>query len=117
MRTHNSFLEEIKDFLEDNGEGHLVKALKEVFYKYIERILDQAVRFWPPMRGRQDVDTIQGHKDGDVRSPGRGHWNRVDQLQISRFRKTEGSKTLSFRKRDPSCTTTLRCFKCLTKDC
>ena len=34
MRTHKAFLEEIKDLLEENGAGHLFKALKELFYKY-----------------------------------------------------------------------------------
>ena len=48
MRTHKAFLEEIKDFLEENGAGHLFKAIKEVFYKYIERILDMAARKGPP---------------------------------------------------------------------
>ena len=93
MRTQKAFLQEIKDLLEKNGAGHLFKALKEVFYKYIERILDRSARMWPLRRGRQDVDTIQGHQDGEVRSwppgrscqdlvtrkwpPGRGHQDMV----------------------------------------
>ena len=40
-------MEEIKDLLEENGAGHLFKAIKEVFYKYIGRILDRAKRMWP----------------------------------------------------------------------
>ena len=74
MRTHKAFLQEIKDLLEKNGAGHLFKALKEVFYKYIERILDRSARMWPLRRGRQDVDTIQGRQDVAARiwSPGSG---------------------------------------------
>ena len=41
MRTHKAFLEEIKDLLEENGAGHLFKAIKEVFYKYIDRITEK----------------------------------------------------------------------------
>ena len=66
MRTHKAFLEEIKDLLEENGAGHLFKAIKKVFYKYIERILDRAAWMWPPRRGHLAVDTIHGHQDGDV---------------------------------------------------
>ena len=68
MRTHKAFLEEIKDLLEENGAGHLFKAFKELFFKYIERNLDRAARMWPPRRGRQDVDTKQGRQDGVVSS-------------------------------------------------
>ena len=66
-------MEEIKDLLEENGAGHLFKAIKEVFYKYIDRILDPAPSMWPPRRSHQDVDTIQAHEDGKVRPAGRGH--------------------------------------------
>ena len=66
MRTHKAFLEEIKDLLEENGAGHLFKAIKKVFYKYIERILDRAAWMWPPRRGHLAVDTLHGHQDGDV---------------------------------------------------
>ena len=48
-------MEEIKDLLEENGAGHVFKAIKEVFYKYIERILDMAARKRLPGRGRQDM--------------------------------------------------------------
>ena len=41
MRTHKEFLEEIKDLLEENGAGHLFKALKELFYKYNDRITEK----------------------------------------------------------------------------
>ena len=70
MRTHKAFLEEIKDFLEENGAGHLFKAIKEVFYKYIERILDMAARKGPPGHGRQDVVTRKW-------PPGRGRQDIV----------------------------------------
>ena len=53
-------MEEIKDFLEENGAGHLFKAIKEVFYKY--SILrpgrghqDMAARMWSLGRGCQDI--------------------------------------------------------------
>ena len=94
MRTHKAFLEDIKVLLEENGAGHLFKALKEVFYKYIERIMEKQqtcgglsagvqegqgdggpaynegrqdvdARTWPPGRGCQDVATRTGR-------PGRG---------------------------------------------
>ena len=86
MRTHKEFLEEIKDLLEENGAGHLFKALKEVFYKYIDRITekqqtggglsageqgrqdeggpaynvgrqDVTTWIWPPGHGHQDMAT------------------------------------------------------------
>ena len=80
MRTHKAFLEEIKDLLEENGAGHLFKAIREVFYRYIERILDRAAKKWSPRHGRQYVNTIQGHQDGNVRSwpPGRGRQDVVN---------------------------------------
>ena len=79
MRTHKAFLQEIKDLLEKNGAGHLFKALKEVFYKYIERILDRSARMCELRRGHQDVDTIQSHQDREVRfcPPGRSHQDLV----------------------------------------
>ena len=84
--THKAFLEDIKVLMEENGAGHLFKALKEVFYKYIERIMEKQqtggglsagvqgrkgdggpaynvgrqnvdARTWPPGHGCQDVAT------------------------------------------------------------
>ena len=95
MRTHKAFLEDIKVLLEENGAGHLFKALKELFYKYIERIMEKQqtcgglsagvqkgqgdggpaynegrqdvdARTWPPGRGCQDVATRTW-------MPGHGH--------------------------------------------
>ena len=83
--THKAFLEDIKVLMEENGAGHLFKALKEVFYKYIERIMEKQqtcgglsagvqegqgdggpaynegrqdvdARTWLPESGSQDVD-------------------------------------------------------------
>ena len=66
-----------QDFLEKNGAGHLFEALKEVFYKYIERILGRAAR---KGRGRQDVVTRKwppgyGHQEEAARTwpPECGH--------------------------------------------
>ena len=46
MRTHKAFLEEIKDFLEENGAGPHFKACKEIFYKNIERIIEKKNNWW-----------------------------------------------------------------------
>ena len=75
MRTHKAFLEEIKNFLEKNGAGHLFEALKEVFYKYIERILGRAARKGRPGRGRQDVVTRKW-------PPGRGRQDMVTKKKL-----------------------------------
>ena len=66
MRTHNAFLEIIKEFLEKNGAAHLFKSLQEMFDKYIERILDRAARKEPPGRSRQEGAARKG-------PPGCGH--------------------------------------------
>ena len=104
MRTHKAFLEDIKVLLEENGAGHLFKALKEVFYKYIERIMEKQqtcgglsagvqegqgdggpaynegrqdvdARTWPPGRGCQDVATRTW-------MPGRGHQDVDDRTWL-----------------------------------
>ena len=75
MRTHNAFLEIIKEFLEKNGAAHLFKSLQEMFDKYIERILDRAARKEPPGRGRLDVVTRKW-------PPGRGRQDMVTKKKL-----------------------------------
>ena len=95
MRTQKAFLEDIKVLLEENGAGHLFKALKEMFYKYIERIMEKqqtggglsagvqegqgnggpAYNVGQQVKAARTWMLGQGHQYVDVRTwmPGRGH--------------------------------------------
>ena len=79
MKAYKAFEEEIKVLMEENGAGHLFTAFKELFYKYIERIMEKQQTDGGLSAGVQggqgDVDPAYnvGRQDVDARTYPPGH--------------------------------------------
>ena len=79
MKAYKAFEEEIKVLMEENGAGHLFTAFKELFYKYIERIMEKQQTGGGLSAGVQggqgDVDPAYnvGRQDVDARINPPGH--------------------------------------------